>query len=300
MVYRHADSVKYRKSQIVLSVLLSIVLVTILALAYFTWDVFESDQLPKQIIEKVEEIVEKPVADDTEMPEPEPEFDSKALQTALDGWVTNSGGISGVVLMNIGGEVLASHNADRPFFTASIYKLFVAYEGYKRVDSGEFVLSSNYLGSRSLGDCLDLMIRESDSPCAEKLWVELGKSALNGTLERAGITNTDMVGLTATAKDAATQLKLIASGEGISVESKTKLMTSMRDQIYRDTLNKSFDSSVVVYNKIGFRELVEYHDTEIIEFSDGRSLIMSVLTENVGTRNIIALGDAIEAAVTIE
>jgi hypothetical protein len=51
-----------------------------------------------------------------------------------------------------------------------------------------------------------------------------------------------------------------------------------------------------VYDKVGFRELDEYHDVGIVKFADGRVLIVSVLTKNAGVRNIAGLGAALLAA----
>ena len=93
-------------------------------------------------------------------------------------------------------------------------------------------------------------------------------------------------------------LKIIYGGDGLSDSSRSAFMESMKNQVYRDTLNKSFEQSAVVYNKIGFNELLEYHDTAIIEFSDGRALIVSILTSKVGTKNIVNLGTILQEVVS--
>lgn len=243
-----------------------------------------------------ESIVSQP--SETKEEEKKPAFDNQKLQTVLDEWASSIPGSSraGVVLMDEAGDELASVSAVETFFTASIYKLYVAYEGYRMVDAGTYDVSTPYLNGKTLGECLDLMIRESNSPCAEKMWNGIGKDLLDAKMKEYGIKNTSMVGLSTTAEDAATMLARIDRGEGLSKESQAKFLESMKTQIYRDTLNVGFSSKVTVYNKIGFNGQLEYHDTAIAKLADGRTIIVSVLTSEVGTKNIVALAQKLEAA----
>jgi beta-lactamase class A len=227
----------------------------------------------------------------------EPGFDAVALQKAVELWLEDATGNAGVYITEVDGAVLAATEPDQVFFAASIYKLYVAYEGYQRIDEGIFDPSEVYVSGFTRAECLDKMIRESDSPCAEKLWIELGKEAVTKQLISYGLKNTSMTALTTTAADAGIILSRIATGERLSQESQQALLQSMENQVYRDTLNKSFDQSVTVYNKIGFRELDEYHDVAIVQFEDGRQLIISVLTNGVGTGSIVRLGQLINDAV---
>lgn len=231
------------------------------------------------------------------IPETKPEFDSVALQKTLDDWAATIDGQASVVLADKDANILASYNASQQYFTASIYKLYVAYFGYQAVDANSVDPTEQYINGHTRAECLDLMIRESDSPCAEKLWNELGKQSQTEKLVAIGIKETSMEGLSTTATDAAVMLAFIVRGEGLSAESQTAFLQSMKTQIFRDSLNVGFSDDVTVYNKIGFNGVKEYHDTAIVEFGDGRKLIVSVLTENVGTKNIASLGRAIKTAV---
>jgi len=140
------------------------------------------------------------------------------------------------------------------------------------------------------------MIRESDSPCAEKLWNGLGKENLTQQLEEYGILNTSMSGISTTAKDVALILGRIESGEGLSEESRNAYLDSMKtqDALYRRGLPSGFSNSVIVYNKVGWNEDKEWHDSAIIELSGGRKIIVSVLTENVGSKKIGDLASELE------
>jgi hypothetical protein len=73
----------------------------------------------------------------------------------------------------------------------------------------------------------------------------------------------------------------------------------MKDQpaIYRRGLPSGFTVSTV-YNKVGWNAEKEWHDTAIVELVDGRKLIVTVMSENVGYSKFAELGKAIEAALS--
>jgi beta-lactamase class A len=223
-------------------------------------------------------------------------FDSAALQIAVDAWVDQQTGTASIVIADKNGTVIASHNADRQYFAASLYKLYVAYAGYSQIDSGEVNPNEIYLNSSTRLQCLDRMIRESNSPCAEKLWVELGKESLTGQLSEYGINSTDMTAITTTAADAASMLARISRGEGLSADSQNRYLSSMQTQeeVYRRGLPSGFSSEVTVFNKVGWNGFVEWHDAAIITTADGRELIITVLSENVGLTNISELAKMVE------
>jgi len=295
------DPIIYKRSQVILSVVLMIIL---LLVGIFLWRVTHKDTVvqvqtteiagtfPEEFIEPEEASIEERQG-----------FDAELVAAALNEWSQSINGRAGVVVTDAyDGSVLATFDPDQQFFAASIYKLYVAYEGYKQIDEGLVDLSEQYLNGFTRGECLDKMIRESDSPCAEKLWVELGKQETTDILRTYGMNNTSMTGITTTAADAAIMLSRIANGEGLSEQSQTLFLQSMKDQVFRDTLNKSFiEPEYVVYNKIGFNELQEYHDVAIIELPEtDRKLVISVMTDGVGTSNIVRLGETLKKAIPIE
>lgn len=216
------------------------------------------------------------------------------LQPTVNEWMAKQNGTASVVVYDIANKKnVAVLNPNEQYFAASIYKLYVAYEGYRKVDSGEFKSDEIYLNGWSRGKCLDQMIRTSHSPCAEKMWVELGKEDTTAKLESYGLENTSMTGLYTSAADAALMLRRIEAGTGLSSASRTSFLDSMLNQIYRDGLPAGFEGSKF-YDKVGFREAVEYHDVGILELTGGRKYIVSVLTKNIGTRQIAALASSIE------
>ena len=188
---------------------------------------------------------------------------------------------------------------DRQYFTASLYKLYVAYAGYQKIDDGTYDADESYLGSYTRAKCLDKMIRESYSPCGEKWWNELGKEAVTAKMRGYGLKNTSLTGLYTSAADSAAILRMLYKGTDLSKSLRAAYLDSMKDQpaLYRRGLPSGFNKSTV-YDKVGWNGQVEWHDAAIITLPGGRSYVISVLTQNVGSSQIAALGKAIEARLT--
>ena len=292
---KSSNTKRIKRNQIILTVILLVVLIIA---GFVSWYFVFSDEVTvetTQIETAASESI--PQANQEQTASDAPEFNAQSLQTVLDDWVLAQSGIASVVIADTDENILAAYNADQVYFAASIYKLYVAHEGYKQLDAGEVNPNEVYSNGNTRQECLDLMIRESDSPCAEKLWNELGKLDLTNTLRTYGMTNTSMTQITTTAQDARIMLGRISAGEDLSEDSQQALLNSMRNQIYKDALNAGFSEDVLVFNKVGFRELVEYHDVALIELEDGRRLIVSVFTENVGTAAIADLARQIETVL---
>ncbi len=217
------------------------------------------------------------------------------MQPLVDSWVANHPGTYAITITDEQGNKLGVTNGDQQFFTASIYKLYVAYIGYQKIDDGTYSLSSPYLNGWTRGKCLDEMIRSSDSPCAEKLWNELGKDTVTAKMKAYGLTNTSLSGLYTSSNDAAIILSRLQRGLDLKPASNTAMLASMKGQIYRDGLPAGFTKSEI-YDKVGFRGAVEYHDTAIVKVN-GKTVIVSVMTESAGSKNIAGLGAAIEKAL---
>lgn len=284
---------EYLPSQLVLASVLSGLLI-IAAVVSFLY--IRSNDSVEVSTTKIEQSATSPDSEPEVVVQEEelPTLDVVKLQSELDSWESAQSGSASVVITDLSGEVLATVNGDKEYFAASIYKVYVAYEGYRQVDLGAGDPDENYIGSSTRIECLDLMIRESDSPCAEKMWVEIGKQEITDRMVEYGTQNTSLVGITTSASDAALILSRIARGQGLSMQSQSSFLESMRTQVYRDALNSGFSEKVEVYNKIGFNLDLEYHDTAIIQLEDGRQYIVSVLTRGVGSSNIADLATRIE------
>jgi beta-lactamase class A len=213
----------------------------------------------------------------------------KVFSAELQTWLKKRSGQYGVYVGGTDGNTYAEAQADRVFSSESIYKLYVAYLGYQQMDTGTVQPSQLYSAGRTRLQCLDLMIRVSDSPCAEKLLSELGKPAVDVKLKAYGLSNTSVRSMRTTARDAAKVLELIQKGADLSADSRTRLLESLKNQKYRNGLPKGFAGSTA-YNKVGFRDLVQYNDVALVTLADGRVITVAVMTENAGVKNIARLG----------
>lgn len=282
--------IKRKKSKKKLVIIVFVLLVIIASFA--SWNYFFNDsEVP---VSSVENKINSTTQTQT-IEEAKPTFNNAKIKKALKTWVASHGGTYSVTITDGSGKAIAQTNENQSYFAASIYKLYVAYIGYQKVDDGTYSSAEPYLYGWMRGECLREMIRQSHSPCAEKMWNELGKENLTNKLKEYGLKDTSMTGLATSSRDVAIILANINNGVDLSKKSQTAFLESMKKQIYRDALPVGFNESVV-YDKVGFNEQLEYHDVAIIKLADGRKLIVSVLTTGVGSRNIAGLGSALQTA----
>ena len=247
-------------------------------------------------------------------PEPEPVVvlpDKIDFQPLVDDWVNSIGGNKGVLIYDLErNELVGSYNPDESYNTASLYKLFVVYEGYRKIQSGEWERDEAAGGTgHSILECLDLAIRESNSECAETLWSMIGRENLNQIIENNyGIVNSDISHLISNPRDILTMMQIYYKHQDITDED---LVARLKDSFlnqpatiynWRQGLPSGF-SHANVYNKVGWDFNPDgnywniYHDAAIIEFpEDNRHFIVVVMTNRVPFQKITELGTKIESA----
>ena len=249
------------------------------------------------------------------------------LSAVVNNWANNATGLTSVYVYDLDHDRVAGEfYAEKAYNTASLYKLFVVYEGYLRVAEGTWRLEEPYLenaaGSFTRGDCLDLALRESYSPCAEKLWDEIGRDALDEIIAtKFGITNSDISNLTSNVVDVASMLKIYYAHTGLSDELVNKIKDSMLTQPptnkegtcenlcdWRQGLPSGFSDKAKVYNKVGWLHSGRgqiwsyYHDAAIVELPDPTTsathhYVVVVMTSNSYVAEISDFASQLEAAV---
>ena len=233
------------------------------------------------------------------------------FQTIVDEWVNTVGGTKSIVIYDLErDEVAATYNAEQNYNTASLYKLFVVYEGYRRVNSGEWDKDAS-VGSTgyTVEKCLDLAIRESNSPCAETLWAWMGHGDLDDIIVNDyNITDSAISSLLSNATDITKMMKLYYEHPDIT---DAVLVAAMKDSMlnqpittynWRQGLPSGFSEAVNVYNKVGWlyngRSWDIYHDAAIVEFPEqDRHFIVVVMTNNISFTKIRDLATRLENAV---
>ncbi len=262
--------------------------------------------------EEQAEVTEEEVSMEVETTEEEPEVPAVELQEVIDSWAESVGGNRSVLIYDLDrDEVAAEYNISEDYGTASLYKLFVVYEGYRRVQSGEWD-EEEMVGAtgQTILKCLDLAIRESNSACAEALWAKIGYAELDEIIrEEFQITNSDISHLTSNAEDILKMMQIFYEHKEIVDEN---LVATIKDSFlnqpettydWRQGLPSGF-SKADVYNKVGWEYNADggywniYHDAAIVEFPEvDRSFIVVVMTNKVDFEDIADLGRRVEEQI---
>ncbi len=232
------------------------------------------------------------------------------FQSVVNDWANSLSGGRSVLIYDLDrDEVVGAYHSSENYTINSLYKLFVVYEGYRRVQSGEWN-SSDLVGytDYTILDCLDLSIRESNSVCAEALWSKIGEENLDRIIsDDFGINNSDISSFISNPKDIVKIMKKFYNHDEITDKA---LIARMKDSFlnqpvteydWRQGLPRGF-STANVYNKVGWDYNVgeeywnTYHDAAIIEFpEENRHFVMVVMTSRVPYQKITNLGSLIES-----
>ena len=233
------------------------------------------------------------------------------FQPVIDEWIKTVKGNESILIYDLDlDEVAGSYNVKEKYNTASLYKLFVVYEGYKRIYDKKWDPNAK-AGStgKTIAKCLDLAIRESHSPCAETLWNMIGHDNLDNTIEKDWkITDSDISKLTSNVNDIMLIMKRFYEHPDFNDPT---LLDQMWDSFlnqpnttyeWRQGLPSGF-SKPSVYNKVGWAYDAEgkywniYHDAAIVKFpwrDKTRNFIVVVMTNKVDFKNIRQFGKMLE------
>lgn len=256
---------------------------------YLVADTAVDDEAPQQETQAVEE----EAAEDEGPIEPLP-----GVQAELDEVLASVRGVHSVLIEDpLAGVELASHRPDETYFTASIYKLYVAYMGLQDIQAGLYEPDEPYNQGRSRMECIEVMLRDSDSPCPEQMWEEQGRVTGNERLAGVGLTNTDLLDISTTVRDANVILKRLYSEEDLDEERTAVMRENLRDfpeREFRQGLPSAFDGvdDIVVYNKPGLYD-EGWLDAAIIELPSGRSVVVSIFSDSAYYQEVRTIADAV-------
>lgn len=239
------------------------------------------------------------------------------LQPVVDDWLKtlkSDKASVGVYFYDLDNQKeVASYHPDEGFYTASLYKLFVVYEGYRRLENGTEDPNKIITGGYTYAECLDLAIRESNSPCAEVIHARIGTDKLYSVIVNYyGLKNSSATGLYSTPKEIAKMLEIYYNHKDLSEETWQTIQDSMLNQPpvnnglcrgacdWRQGFPSGF-SKAKVYNKVGWQGNGDgtwkiYNDAAIVTL-DGHTYIMSIMSNWVFPSEIAELGSAVETAI---
>lgn len=194
-----------------------------------------------------------------------------SLQGIIDNWAATHKGQYGIVVQDLSGKGRnASYNANKQFVSASIYKLYVAYATYTKLDNGEFTGDSLTSTGATVDHCLQVMITVSDNNCAHALLSKVGGQWAENLNHQKGYTNTFLASKSSfisTAQDTNDWLTDLNSGNLIRSDHQASILSFMSQQIYRNGIPAGSKGSKVA-DKVGFIDGYN-HDAGIVYHANG-------------------------------
>ena len=271
-------------------VLLVVTLLMVAFVFYLVADTVEDEEILQQQTQAVEE--EAPESEEAIEPLP-------SVQAELDEVLASVRGTHSVLIEDpMTGDELASHRPDETYFTASIYKLYVAYMGLQDIQAGLYEPDEPYNQGRSRMECIEVMLRDSDSPCPEQMWEEQDRATGNERLAELGLNNTDLLGISTTVRDVNVLLQRLYAEEDLDTTNTEIMRENLRDfpeREFRQGLPSAFDevdADVAVYNKPGLYD-EGWLDAAIIVLPSGRPVIISIFSDSAYYQEVRTITDAV-------
>ena len=254
-----------------------------------------------------EEQSDNPAPTEDEVAEELPLLLEQDIRDLAEGWassissrtVAGQTGRASVYIYDLDHDhAIASVGAEDNYNTASLYKLFPVYEGYRRIADYRWSGDDLLIGGRTISKCLDAAIRSSDSTCGEALWAKIGHAELDEIIRNDyGITNSNILGLSSNAIDIAAILKRYFYHPDFDDATYQVILDSMLNQPpsaglcngpcnWRQGLPAGLEGDGVrVYDKVGWEHSGTnywryYHDAAIVETGE-HHLIVVVMTANI-------------------
>jgi beta-lactamase class A len=207
-----------------------------------------------------------------------------------------------VVARRLTDGVTARWQGERVYYAASLYKLEVLYEAYRRRELGALNFSrrvpiDDYAdqdlgtvsrlprgpeGDVTVGDAVQAMIAFSDNSSAALLLDLLGHRAIDATMAALGLVGSSVntTELPTTADDMARVMEAIARGEGLDTAAAQEMTTLLLAQENRHGIPRGVPAGVPVGNKWGGWDGYT-HDVALV-LAPGGSYVLAVLTDSGG------------------
>ena len=198
---------------------------------------------------------------------PTPDPRQASLQQLLNQFVaTNTGGSYNIMVKDLKTGLTASINPDQSYMSASLYKLFVAQQIYRQIDTGQLTYGTNAGGGsgNNISGCLNLMITVSDNACGRALGSILNWQAQDTALANAGYTETSLDSPQRTsARDVGMLFERLYNGTLNSPSSNDAFMNLLKSQRVNNRLPVGLPAGTLMAHKTGDLDDV-VHDAGIV------------------------------------
>jgi beta-lactamase class A len=212
--------------------------------------------------------------------------ESGDLQALVNTFAQKYPGQVSVVVTDLRDEATAAANADNVTVSASLYKIFVAWGIYQKIDAGALTVQSPTNTGLTVGQCLHAMITVSDNDCGYALGKMAGWGSLDNSLTNLGLTHTktnnynaagDLIGdKTTTAHDVALFMAKLYKGSLLSAKSSDAFLTLLKEDKLNSWLPSGLPKGTTIAHKTGaLYDLV--HDAGII-YSGNVEYLLVVMT----------------------
>ena len=184
---------------------------------------------------------------------------SSGLQSLVDEWRQNNYGDYGIIVRELTGERrYAEWQPDKPFVTASTFKMFVVYNALTKIQQGTLQRDQMTDIGWTVQDCMVEVIVNSTNPCAISLQNLLGWEELDVFLRESGFTATTLNNRTgsnvdkySTIRDETNFFLRLYSGTLMKAEDNEFLLGLMKRQIWRAGIPSGVPRGTVVADKVG-------------------------------------------------
>ncbi len=226
---------------------------------------------------------------------------SAELQAKLEAWIKSHSGRYQVAIRELNGRGReASYRVAQQTVMASTYKTFLAFAAYLQAENGALNLSAPLTKGKTIEQCIEVMITNSDNDCAIKLGQSIGWAKADQIIAAAGfeaivLNNYDAAGRLkgdklVNANQQAKFLAQLSGGSLINSDHTNRLLGYMKRQTYRDGIPAGSRGAAVA-DKVGF--LGAYiHDVGIV-YGPKSTYSLVIMSEGSSWSNIKDLAGAV-------
>lgn len=215
------------------------------------------------------------------------------LQVLLSDLVAAKGNY-GISVRWLDGTVVSARG-DTSYHPASTYKLYVAYSLLKRIESGDMKWDGASTGGKTISQCFDLMIVNSDNTCAEWFGNTIGWNTITSEVRALGLSATD-VGWGTKASTANDETRFLVQLQNCSFLQQAecdRLIGDMKRQVYRSGIPAGVSATVA--DKVGFLDGL-LHDSAIV-YGPNKTYTLTIMTNGSSWANIADAAKQIQALI---
>lgn len=189
---------------------------------------------------------------------------SKQLQALVDTLAKSSTAPAYISVRDVKTGAMADNGGSTSITSASLYKLFVANQIYRKVDAGALSLSKVLPRGKTIKQCLEPMIVVSDNSCGAQLGDLLNWGSQDIDLRNQGYNGTTLAGLPHTSSnDVALLFARLYANKLLSAKSNAAFLGLLKAQEINNRLPQGVPDGTVIAHKTG--DLYGYmHDAGIV------------------------------------